>query len=50
MAAEILKKLNVEQATFIVYHLGKQLKTFLEPDVEALRTYLDSLPKIEKLN
>ena len=50
MDAEILKVLSIEQATFIVYHLGKQLKTFKESDVEALRTYLDSLPKIAKLN
>ena len=50
VAAEALKELNTEHKTFIVYHLGKQLKTFQEPDVEALRTYLDSLPEIEKLN
>lgn len=50
MTTEALKELNTEHNTFIVYHLGKQLKTFQEPDVEALRTYLDSLPKIEKLN
>ena len=34
----------------MVYHLGRQLKTFKNFDASALRMYLDTLPKHEKFN
>ena len=47
---DIAKEINDESSAVMVYHLGRQLKTFKNFDASALRMYLDTLPKHEKFN
>ena len=44
-----MQEFHLEQSAFIVYQQGKQLKTFKESDIGALRLFLDNLEKIENL-